>query len=135
MTLRLTNMVMMVSLARRRTSPPHDGIQRWPQVHRTRGSLGMTKGLGQLWARGGNCRVGTWSGSGRQSWSTPSTKGVWCAIWPGFGGSCMISSALGVGGLVAFGDSSPSGALFVEESGLMSWALCTEVHKLQIDQV
>jgi hypothetical protein len=41
----------------------------------------------------------------------------------------------GVEGLVDFGDSSPSGALFVEESGLMSWALCTEVHKLQIDQV
>jgi hypothetical protein len=47
----------------------------------------------------------------------------------------VVSSLLGVGGLVAFGDSSPSGALFVEESGLMSCALYTKVHKLQIDEV
>jgi hypothetical protein len=39
----------------------------------------------------------------------------------GVRGSCIVSSALGVGGLVAFGDSSPTGALFVEESRLMSW--------------
>jgi hypothetical protein len=38
------NVVMIVSLAGGRMSPPHDGIQWWPQVHRTGSSLGMTWG-------------------------------------------------------------------------------------------
>jgi hypothetical protein len=37
----------------------------------------------------------------------------------GFIDSCTVSSALGVGGLVAFGDSLPTGTLLVEESGLI----------------
>jgi hypothetical protein len=39
----------------------------------------------------------------------------------GFRGSCAVSSALGVRGLVTFGDSSPTEALFVEGFGLMPW--------------
>jgi hypothetical protein len=38
----------------------------------------------------------------------------------GFGGSSTVFSALGLRGLSTFGDSPPTGALFVEESGLMS---------------
>jgi hypothetical protein len=39
----------------------------------------------------------------------------------GFRDSCAVSSTLGVGVLVTFGDSPPTEALLVEESGLISW--------------
>jgi hypothetical protein len=38
-----------------------------------------------------------------------------------FEDSCVVSLALGVGGLVAFRDLPPTGELLVEESGLISW--------------
>jgi hypothetical protein len=114
-------MVVMVFLARARMSPPHDGIHRWPQAHRTGGSLGISWGTQLVPIGGGTYRVGTRSSPGRRSQSTPAPEefGAPSGLG-GFRGYCAVASALGVGGLVAFGDSSLTLALFVEESGLMS---------------
>jgi hypothetical protein len=70
---------------------------------------GCPGGLGWFRAGGDTHKVGTQSGSDRQSWSTIGTRES-CAPsgLMGFKDSCTASLVLGIEGLVAFGDSPPT---------------------------